>query len=275
MIVDKDTNQVFVSEWLQKVHPAFFSRFSELLKNVHINMALLSNTADIWCRDYMPIQLAEEDFLQYRYYPDYLTKKESDKQYITDSKSVCKALKLPNIQATDLIIDGGNVVKAHDCIIMTEKVFHENAQYPQAEVLNELEHLFHCEVIMLPWDKYEKYGHADGIVKPIDDSRLLMTNYADYDQELAEEFERRLGTRFRIEKLHYHVQRADKRNWAYINFLQVGNNIVLPAINTEEDEQAMEQIKTYYPSCNIYQLDSEEIIKQGGALNCITWNIKK
>ena len=38
MIVDKDTNQVFVSEWLQKVHPAFFSRFSELLKNVHINM---------------------------------------------------------------------------------------------------------------------------------------------------------------------------------------------------------------------------------------------
>lgn len=70
-----------------------------------------------------------------------------------------------------------------------------------------------------------------------------MTNYADYDQELAEEFERRLATRFRIEKLHYHVQRADKRNWAYINFLQVGNNIVLPAINTEEDEQAMEQIK--------------------------------
>lgn len=275
MIADRDTNQVFVSEWLQKVHPAFFSRFSELLKNVHINMTLLSNTADIWCRDYMPIQLAEEDFLQYRYYPDYLTKKESDKQYITDSKSVCNALKLPNIQATDLIIDGGNVVKAHDCIIMTEKVFHENAQYPQAEVLNELEHLFHSEVIMLPWDKYEKYGHADGIVKPIDESRLLMTNYADYDQELAEEFERQLGTRFRIEKLHYHVQRADKRNWAYINFLQVGNNIVLPAINTEEDEQAMEQIKTYYPSCNIYQLDSEEIIKQGGALNCITWNIKK
>ena len=31
MIVDKDTNQVFVSEWLPKVHPAFFSRFSELL----------------------------------------------------------------------------------------------------------------------------------------------------------------------------------------------------------------------------------------------------
>ena len=66
MIADRDTNQVFVSEWLQKVHPAFFSRFSELLKNVHINMTLLSNTADIWCRDYMPIQLAEEDFLQYR-----------------------------------------------------------------------------------------------------------------------------------------------------------------------------------------------------------------
>lgn len=111
MIVDKDTNRIIRFRMASKVHPAFFSRFSELLKNVHINMTLLSNTADIWCRDYMPIQLAEEDFLQYQYYPDYLTKKESDKQYITDTKSVCNALKLPNIQTTDLIIDGGMWLK--------------------------------------------------------------------------------------------------------------------------------------------------------------------
>ena len=29
---------------------------------------------------------------------------------------------------------------------------------------------------MLPWDKYEKYGHADGIVKPIDSTNVLLTN---------------------------------------------------------------------------------------------------
>ena len=131
-------------------------------------------------------------------------------------------------------------------------------------------------------EKYFKQGTKIAITGRIqtgsytnrDGQKIYTTDVVIEEQEFAEEFERRLSTRFRIEKLHYHVQRADKRNWAYINFLQVGNNIVLPAINTEEDEQAMEQIKTYYPSCTIYQLDSEEIIKQGGALNCITWNIK-
>ena len=97
----------------------------------------------------------------------------------------------------------------------------------------------------------------------------------DYDKDFATEVERRLSKHVHVEMLHYDVKKPDKRNWAYINFLQVGNTIILPAINIEEDDQALKQIQGYYPSCDIHQFNCEEIIKQGGALNCITWNVEE
>ena len=125
---------------------------------------------------------------------------------------------------------------------MTAKVYHENPNYNPSEIHTELENLFQCKVIMIPWDKCEKYGHADGIVRPIDSENVLLTNYVDYDKDFAEEVERRLSKHVHVEMLHYDVKKPDKRNWAYINFLQVGNTIILPAINIEEDDQALKQI---------------------------------
>lgn len=107
---------------------------------------------------------------------------------------------------TDLVIDGGNVVKGADFVIMTEKVYHENPNYNPSEIHTELENLFQCKVIMIPWDKCEKYGHADGIVRPIDSENVLLTNYVDYDKDFATEVERRLSKHVHVEMLHYDVK---------------------------------------------------------------------
>lgn len=64
-------------------------------------------------------------------------------------------------------------------------------------------------------------------------------------------------------------------NWAYINFLQVGNNIILPKFGINEDEQAKRFVQTAFPYCRVRQIDCNAIAKDGGALHCITWNIKK
>ena len=49
--------------------------------------------------------------------------------------------------------------------------------------------------------------------------------------------------------------------------------------NIDEDEQALKQIKKYYPEYRINerikQVNMIDIVKYGGALNCITWTIKK
>jgi agmatine/peptidylarginine deiminase len=63
-------------------------------------------------------------------------------------------------------------------------------------------------------------------------------------------------------------------NWAYINFLQVGKNIVMPKFNIEEDRIAYQYIHDAFPSCNIYQIEMAEIAREGGALHCISWNVR-
>ncbi|MDO4160414.1 MAG: hypothetical protein Q4D41_08160, partial [Prevotellaceae bacterium] len=89
MITDKETNVVYLSPWLNKYHPEFFQEFKLLLERTGIPVEILENTADMWCRDYMPIQISDNKFVQYRYYPDYLRKGKSDLKYITDTDIVC------------------------------------------------------------------------------------------------------------------------------------------------------------------------------------------
>lgn len=83
---------------------------------------------------------------------------------ILHNHKLCRHLQL-DAKHTDIIIDDGNIVKVGSRIIMTEKVFAENPQYDRNLLIRELENLFECELLFLPWDKAEKYGHSDGIVK--------------------------------------------------------------------------------------------------------------
>ena len=273
IVSDADTNIVYISSWLKDECPHFYPHFLEALKENDIPFKIMKRTNDIWARDYMPIQIYDNRFVQYSYNPDYLQEKQEDRESITDVDAVCQEIGIECVK-TDLIIDGGNVVKAGQYIIMTEKVYKENPNLTPAEIRNQLRKLFHCDLIMLPWDKNEKYGHADGIVKAIDDHTVLLTNYADYDSQTAERFSKILSQDFDVKTLHY-SETSNDLNWAYINFLRVGDVIILPGLNIPEDQQALQQIKRYYPSCKVVQIDSSEVVKKDGALNCITWNIKR
>ena len=267
---------VFLSPWLEKTFPDFFHRITKLFRELNVMWSLLPYTKDCWCRDFMPIPLNKNwgQYLLYRYYPDYLTKKEKDKCYITDAAKILdEHLKLPYI-TTDLILDGGNLVKAGDYLIMTEKIFSENPDRTPSSIIEEIERLTDFKVLLLPWDKAEKYGHSDGIVHPIDNHTVLMTNYEDYDKDIAQEIESRLKEHFDVIKLQYDVPHSDPRNWSYINYLDIGYTIIIPALGIPEDKQALKQFKKIYRyKKKIYQIRMEEVIEQGGALNCITWTI--
>ena len=64
---------VYFSPWLKdkkEGHPEFYQRLKDLLNGMGIESKELKSTNDYWARDYMPIQLGENEFLKYRYYPD-------------------------------------------------------------------------------------------------------------------------------------------------------------------------------------------------------------
>lgn len=275
-VFDADSNTVYISGRLESEHPDFYNRFVNILSSIGIPYCVIQNTNDIWARDYMPIQIYEDHFVQYCYNPDYLRNSDSeeDRESITDNDIVCKELGI-SCYKSELIIDGGNVVKVGDYIIMTDKVYSENSHLTPDIVRKQLKEIFHANIIMLPWDKYEIYGHTDGILRAIDNRTVLMTNYEDYDPVFAARFEKILKEHFEVKKLKYGSSKRYKDRWAYINFLHVGKHIIIPGFGVPEDKEALEQIQEYYPECSVHQIECSEIVDKGGALNCITWNIKR
>ena len=71
----------------------------------------------------------------------------------------------------------------------------------------------------------------------------------------------------------YNVKRKHERSWAYINFLQIGNLVLVPQLGIPEDEQALQQIMAAMPRCKVIGVPALEAVRKGGALNCISWNV--
>jgi len=279
MITDNLTTCVYFSSILPEKCPVLNGHIIEALQKRGIPYAYLSGTKDIWCRDFMPIQIEEGRFVFYKYTPGYLQDKYG-LQLQTNPMEVfqLEVNQLHSIQKyghkLDLVVDGGNVVKCGDKIVMMDKVFPENKEKSPEEVQQMLEEAFCCEIVFLPWDRWEKYGHSDGIIHYLGDNRVLMTNYPDFDKGLAHDYLRILENHFDVTTLKYNVDKTDKNSWAYINFLQVGHLVLVPQLGIPEDEQALEQISNAMPDCEVIDIPALEAVRRGGALNCISWNIK-
>lgn len=279
MLTDNLTNTVYFSSLLPEKCPILNTHLVDALQKHGVQYAYLFGTKDIWCRDFMPIQIDENHFVFYKYTPDYLQDEiglriQTNPEDVFQTESNNLRHLLPQSSTIDLVLDGGNVVKCGNKIVMTDKVFVENKNKTPQEVRCLLEEAFCCEIVFLPWDEHEDYGHCDGIIHYLDDNQVQMTNYVDFDKTFAQDFLRILEKHFDVITLKYNVKRKHERSWSYINFLQVGNLILVPQLGIPEDEQALEQISKALPNCKVVGIPALEAVRRGGALNCISWNIK-
>lgn len=276
MIIDSETNFLYLSEVLKSRHEFFTNLISVLVEN-RIDYKLLPETKDIWAVDYMPIQTGRDRFIQFKYEPDYL----QDDDYIltqTDPIAVCKAIELQVIESS-IKIDGGNVIKAKNWVILTDKIFEENSNLSKNQLLTELEKLFGIEIIIIPHDPIDFTGHADGIVRYYTNDTVLINRYNPKDNE---GFQKSLKTALKSHGLKtieipynpYQNSNIDSADGLYINYLQMENFILLPTFNKREDEIAFRQFEQLFPGQTIETIDSRQISKDGGVLNCITWNTK-
>lgn len=280
MIPDHQTNTVYVAGCLKTKHPTFFNKLSNVLKDHDYQLNELSNTKDIWARDYMPIQVSDKKFIEYRYDPDYLQGTTYEVRSIKSYPDiVCANNDIKTIK-TDIILDGGNIVKSTDTVILVDKVVKENAHnYTKEKLILKLKELFEVEnIILIPWDLECEFGHSDGMLRFIDNKKVLISGLYDYE---GDGFKDRLLATLDNHKIKYDWLKCsnydDSDNCFYINFLQVGNLIIVPGLNKKEkDDKALAKIKTHFAKgFKFEQIAMPEITRKGGALNCITWTIKK
>lgn len=317
-ITDDRTDKVYISSLIDTVSGALDINTRSALKTSILkfsrNCEPLYNTMDVWARDYMPIQLTLDVYLSFTYKPDYLqdypncvTNWQLHRVHAAHESFSFKVVQMP------LILDGGNVVKAvvkgKPCLILCKKVLDENNLSEEdfdnwwKQWWNDNFDGTEMEYVLLPWEgeKFNPIGHADGMVRYIEDKRVLFTNYEDFEDSpipASVYIEKLKEVGFEVETLSFKNKfdyKKDKlyrmlfdSSWCYINYLQVGNRILVPSLGYDKlDHEAIRQIDAAFnknrhiADVELIDVDMTGIVAEmnsvqnsGGALNCLTWTVK-
>lgn len=285
MITDQLTNAIYFSDKLQTECKEVYETIMAL-KEKGLPIELFSGAKSMWARDYMPIQVSPDRFIAFKYSPDYLNDTKEHMETITkNAADICRNIvgKWAEVEESDIILDGGNVIKCDDAVIMVDKILRENPQYSSSALLRKLEQLFGCEVYLIPWDAYEGiYGHSDGILRYIGNNELLYTKYD--DNEYIKDVKHALDCHFPKSHTLWMPSSAakcrKKYQWAYINYIRTMDYIILPALSPkadcEEDKVVHRQFELRfpeYPKDNIIQVYALDALKNEGGLHCCSWNI--
>ena len=243
----------------------------------------LSNTMDIWCRDYMPVLLFDDGYYAtYQYQPDYLWNKKCNRKYITNQTNASKGLEINTSLSMGLVFDGGNYVRHNDkrksTVFMTDKILMENSFCPSHELIVKLHLSLAADIVLLPWDMDEPYGHADGMVAPLPDGRLLLNNYCQTAKGKKIDYYKRLlkmlDGHFPFVELSYDCK-LEEDSWCYLNFLKVPGAVLLPCLSRgakcDNDQAAIEKFQELFPDDEIIPIYAKPLIKRGGGLHCVTW----
>ncbi len=277
MIPDWETTEVFFSALLPVRHPDFWSRFAGLLAGTGVEPRLLAGTRDVWARDFMPVQVAASEFVLFQYRPDYL----HDNAELVTPDEARQAVPLgARLCTSDINLDGGNVVASSDKAILTEKVYKENPEHARPALREELAAILRANCIFIPKEPYDVIGHADGVVRFIDEEVVVVNDYRELDRGYGARLEadlRRHG--LTVERLpHFRtdevVDGIPSAAGNYVNFLRVGKLVIVPAYGVPQDDLACETLELLLPGARVMPLRCGDLAREGGVLNCVAWAIR-
>lgn len=279
MIPDKQTNFVYLADSLPKKYPAFAKRLVRVLQEEMVDHAFLPGTIDVWAVDYMPIQVANGRFIQFSYRPDYLISTKKWSKTISDVDAICKQIGVKT-EKVDIVLDGGNVVKEKDRILMTTKIFTENPRIPELELIQRLKDLFEINTIQfLPVEQGDWLGHADGMARFINTNTVAINDYSKEETGKAAALLAALNNcNLKWELFPYNPyqnQDPNDANGLYLNYLEMEGHIFLPIFDLETDQKAIDKAESLFPGKRVIPVLSSEPAKHNGIINCLTWNIKQ
>jgi agmatine deiminase len=276
MIADFQTNFLYLADTLPIKYSNFYKKFETLLKENKIRFDLLPNTKDVWAVDYMPIQIEQNKFIRFRYNPSYLQSKKYLKT-ISNTDEICNQINIETIKS-EIIIDGGNVTKYSNIVIMTDRIFIDNPKIERKKLICQLEQLFQIDKLyFVPEQPNDFTGHSDGMVRFIDGETIIINDYKREKDEFRRAFEIAIhNSGLNYIKIPYNPYKNKSNyqaNGIYINYLQMKNTIIVPTFGFKEDEQVVKQFEQIFGQQNIKTIESNDVANEGGILNCITWNI--
>lgn len=235
-----------------------------------IQYELLKNTRDIWLRDFMPVKTKSGKYVSFRYEPSYL---DGSPELRTDfRRDIVPNFDFKKLVYSDINLDGGNVVfsPSKEKVIISDRVFSENHGISEAELTSKLEKLLEASVLIIPSLKSDMTGHADGMVRFVDENTVV-TNAPLSPYGFETKVKKPLQNYgFNVIDFPYFYSKGDSAVGCYLNYLATEKSIFLPVFGVDTDNEAIELAKNIFYK-TIIPVNINEIAKDGGVLNCISW----
>ena len=249
--------------------PAADSLFAAL-DLYNISYKFITNTKDIWLRDFLPVKTGSGKYISFKYEPSYLRGYETSR---TDYRQDISFLPdMPEAVYSEINIDGGNIVfsPSKGKAVISDRVFFENSHIKKEELVRELERLLEARVIVIPSLKSDMTGHADGMVRFTDENTALC-NAAEGEHTL----EQRIADTLRlygitVAEFPYFSSRGISAEGCYINYLETEKHIFLPIFGNCKDTEAVDTAQHVF-SKTVVPVRANDIAKDGGIFNCISW----
>lgn len=230
----------------------------------------------------MPVQTPSGKLIQFQYNPSYLknpqyAESRSDVKHVNDINGFKPIF-------SNINLDGGNVVMFNNKAIISDRIFSENPDWTEDNLRTELAKLLECEIIIIPAYKpeYDFTGHADGMVRFLDQDTVLVNNLEDDFAYMKNA----ISKAFKKANLSYinfpFFQHNDKKHpdnaiGIYLNYLEIDNLIVMPIFGVlgNKDAEALAKLKEVFPNKIIETIDYNDVALSGGILNCTTWVLRR
>ena len=283
MTADNDTNYVYFSSLIREraeLH-SFWRSLEKTISKAGIRYSFISNTNDLWCRDYMPVQVSKDKFVQFTFNPSYYNIRKY-RHLLTETEKISVDVPYGPVNSySPLLLDGGNLIRSRNTVILTERAVKEN-KTTKEELIPQLRQALQVEhVYLIPSQPYETSGHADGMIRLINDNTLLVADYHTESPSWRAKYERALNSTG-LSMVSFPGVTTNIKNdkgevaalGCYINFAWIGEVILFPQFDMPEDKEALKEAKRIFSGYKVLPVPAADMAMSCGVLNCATWNVQ-
>ena len=216
----------------------------------------------------------------FRYEPSYL---EKHRDLQTDfSRGIDTNWQLVNgwrppcdFDKSEIKLDGGSILISPDDekVIISDRIFSENPEYGKAELVRELDSTLNGpEIIIIPTLESDTAGHADNMVRFLDNQTVLCNEALESDG-----FNRQLKTilQYRgLDVLEFPFAPTDDRSGTgrYLNYLETAEAVFLPMFGIDADARAVAAAEKLF-SKPVEPVMIPNIAADGSGLHSISWDL--
>lgn len=280
----------------KEIEKLISAELQQINSGITIKYHVIPFVEDIWIRDWAPFIGVDVDgnivVAKMKYAPKYVPKKSAE----ADNKAgyeIAEYFGYP-IQEYEARWDGGNLThNGNNYGIVTEGLLDDKYMHEQ-NIWDAITGLQLNDLSAIEPEPEDETGHTDGFIRFIDEKTLMIAAYPDKyykgeqlisEEELTESREfmdslaEQYAEEFNIIRVTnsipstLYTEKMPSAVGNYINFLRLGNKVLIPQYGLREDEAAYNEFAKFFGKANVIKIskDINKLADLGGVLNCFSW----